>query len=112
MKYLFLLILFSFKCFANENLEGKLLLYGNCITCHHETKSISAPSLKIIKKRYHEAFKDKKIFVNYMVKWISSPNKQGSIMHDMIQKYELMPELGYDKETLEKIASYIYDMKK
>jgi hypothetical protein len=30
-------------------------------------------------------------------------------MSDMIEKYELMPQLGYDKDTLEKIAEYIYE---
>jgi hypothetical protein len=110
MKYLFLL-LFGFSSLYGKS-EGRLLLYGNCITCHHETKSISAPSLKIIKTRYHEAFRDKETFVNYMVEWISSPNLKGSIMHDMVKKYQLMPELGYDKDTLEKIARYIYYMER
>jgi len=110
MKLLFL-VLFAFGSLYGKS-EGRLLLYGNCITCHHETKSISAPSLKIIKKRYHEAFSTKETFVNYMVEWVASPNIKGSLMHDMIQKYELMPELGYDKVTLEKIAIYIYSMEK
>ena len=30
-------------------------------------------------------------------------------MHDAIKKYELMPELGYDLDTLKSIAEYIYD---
>ncbi len=111
MRYFFLLI-FCFSVSLYGKSEGRLLLYGNCITCHHETKSISAPSLKIIKKRYHEAFKDKETFVNYMAEWVNSPNARGSIMQDMVKKYGLMPELGYDKETLEKIALYIYGMEK
>ena len=110
MKILFL-VLFTFGSLYGKS-EGRLLLYGNCITCHHETKSISAPSLKIIKKRYHEAFATKETFVKYMVEWVSSPNIKGSLMHDMIEKHELMPELGYDKDTLEKIASYIYSMER
>jgi hypothetical protein len=88
---------------------GRLLLYGNCTTCHHIEKSISAPSMKIIKKRYLLAFPEKKDFVSFMSQWILKPNKDNSIMHDMIDKYELMPELGYDKDTLEKIAEYVYD---
>ncbi len=88
---------------------GRLLLYGNCTTCHYEKKSLSAPSLKVIKKRYIEAFPQKKDFVEYMSTWVLKPNKQNSIMSDMIEKYELMPQLGYDKDTLEKIAEYIYE---
>ena len=30
-------------------------------------------------------------------------------MSDAIKKYELMPELGYDIDTLRSIAEYIYD---
>ncbi len=95
----------------NADSYGRLLLYGNCITCHHETKSISAPSLMVIKQRYHEAFNDKKEFVKYMVNWVYKPSYEGSIMYDMIEKYKLMPELGYDKDTLEKIATYLYELK-
>lgn len=103
-------LIFHSQLIANQtNNYGKLLLDGNCITCHHPTKSISAPSLKIIKQRYHEAFNQKEAFINYMVNWVYQPSTEGSIMHDMIEKYELMPQLGYDKDTLEKIATYIYE---
>lgn len=110
LKIFFLLILCS-NLFADKNSYGKLLLDGNCITCHHPTKSISAPSLKIIKQRYHDAFTSKEMFINYMVDWVYKPSKKNSIMLDMIEKYELMPELGYDKDTLEKIANYLYENK-
>ncbi len=112
IKYLF--IIFVFYCFmhnlqASSSGYSRLLLYGNCITCHHPTKSISAPSLKIIKQRYHDAFNNKDLFVSYMVQWVYKSTKKGSIMHDMIDKYELMPQLGYQKDTLEEIAEYIYE---
>jgi len=45
------------------NNEARLLLDGNCITCHHETKAHSASSLKEIQKRYKAAFPNKKEFV-------------------------------------------------
>ncbi|WP_258239082.1 MULTISPECIES: cytochrome C [Arcobacteraceae] len=109
MKYLFLVLLFSLS--ANANSYGSLLLEGNCTTCHHKTKSISAPSLKIVVTRYKEAFSEKKEFVSYMSSWVLKPKEETSIMLDMIKKYELMPELGYDKDTLEIISSYLYDMK-
>ena len=31
-------------------------------------------------------------------------------LDDAIEKYKLMPMLGYDKETLEEISSYLYDL--
>jgi hypothetical protein len=32
-------------------------------------------------------------------------------MHDKIEKFELMPELGFDKSTVKIIAKYIYQGK-
>lgn len=104
--HLILIVLITTSVYANQ--YGRLLLYGNCITCHHETKSSSAPSLKILQQRYKEAFPDEKTFVEYMSTWVLNPDKSTSIMGDMIEKYQLMPQLGYDKDTLEKIATYIY----
>ena len=106
-----LFLLFCLNSYLTADSYGRLLLYGNCITCHHETKNISAPSLKIIQQRYKEAFPQKEDFVNYMSTWVLNPDEKTSMMHDIIEKYELMPQLGYDKDTLEKIAAYIYEIK-
>jgi hypothetical protein len=105
---IFLSLFYSSTLFGDNN-YGRLLLYGNCITCHHESKSISAPSLKILKDRYISIFPKKKDFVAYMSTWVLKPNKSGSVMKDMIERYEIMPELGYDIDTLKKIAIYIYE---
>ncbi len=86
-----------------------LLLHGNCTTCHEINTHKSAPSLKYIQKVYKTAFEDKKDFVSYMSNWVEKPNIEGSLMQDMIEKYELMPELAYDKDTLNIIAEYIYE---
>ena len=107
-KNLILTLLLTTSVYADS--YGRLLLYGNCITCHHETKSISAPSLKIIQQRYKDAFSEKKLFVEYMSIWVLNPDAKTSIMQDMISDYGLMPQLGYDKDTLEKIAAFIYEI--
>jgi len=107
MGKLLLFLLLSLNLFANS--YGALLLNGNCTTCHHPQKNISAPSLGFLKKRYIEAFPKKEDFVHYMSTWVLKPKQETSIMVDMVKKYELMPELGYDSDTLEKIATYIYE---
>jgi len=104
-----LLMIFIFTTILQADNYGALLLNGNCTTCHYIDKSLSAPSLKVIKQRYIEAFPQKELFVNYMSTWVLHPKEETSIMLDMIEKYELMPELGYDIDTLEKIAEYIYN---
>lgn len=95
------------------NLEGSnyksLLFHGNCITCHFELKSVSAPAVIDFKKRYKIAFPKKEDFVEYMATWIQHPNKNTSLMDDSITKYGLMPELGFDLDTLKQISAYIYE---
>ena len=41
-----LLILTTLISSLYANSYGELLLHGNCTTCHHIDKSISAPSMK------------------------------------------------------------------
>jgi len=108
IKYSFFFILFfSFSLYADS--LGSLLFHGNCITCHKETKAISAPSAVEFREHYLRAFPDKKDFVSYMSKWVQYPSKETSIMQDAIKKYELMPELGFEYTTLEIISEYIYE---
>jgi len=111
MKYISLIFFIMIISLNAQDSYGRLLLYGNCITCHHETKNISAPSLKVIKDRYKDVFKNEKEFVEYMSLWVLKPDEKTSIMQDMIDKYGLMPELGYDLDTLKKISKYIYNLK-
>lgn len=88
---------------------NSLLFNGNCVTCHFEKESVSAPSVIELQVRYKDAFPVRDDFIEYMSTWVQYPNAETSIMHDAIKKYELMPELGYDLDTLRSIAEYIYD---
>jgi cytochrome c551/c552 len=97
-----------YSSLSADNL-GSLLFHGNCVTCHNETKSISAPSMKKIREKYRSAFKDKKEFVEYMSNWVKEPDARTSLMDGAIKKYKLMPLLGYELETLRDITAYIYD---
>ena len=106
-KFIFLLLISS--SINAKNTSSLLLLNGNCTTCHFINQSISAPAMKIVQKRYKEAFKDKESFINYMSSWINNPNIEGSLMHDMIKKYELMPHMQFDEQTLKEITTYLYE---
>ena len=106
-KYLFSSLLFISSLNATD--MRSLLFHGNCVTCHDEHTSISAPSIDEIKANYIRAFPKKKDFIAYMSKWIVKPKKETSIMLDAIKKYELMPELGFDESTTRDIASYIFE---
>lgn len=109
MKFsLSILFILSFYSLEADDISS-LLFNGNCLTCHKETKTVSAPSVVEFKKRYISAFKNKEDFVNYMSEWVRNPNKETSLMHDAIKKHGLMPDLGFDEETLRDISAYIYE---
>ncbi|QKF82518.1 c-type cytochrome [Halarcobacter ebronensis] len=88
----------------------ELLFNGNCITCHRTDElNKSAPTIIEIRKRYIEVFPKKEEFVKHLSQWVYRPNEEKSIMQKAIQEYKLMPELGYDIDTLEQIAEFIYE---
>ena len=109
MKPIVLSFAFSFFYLLQADDTSSLLFNGNCISCHKETKSVSAPSVLEFKKRYKDAFANKENFVKQMSKWVSNPKEETSLMHDAIKKYGLMPHLCYELEMLKDITSYIYD---
>jgi len=91
---------------ANEN---RMLFYGNCISCHGEIRKPSAPHFAEIKGYYLLKFPTKEAFVDNMAKWVFKPNEKTSQLSHAIKKYKLMPFLSIDLDTLEKIATYIYE---
>ena len=104
------LILLGFISLHAADTMGALLFHGNCTACHAELqKSKSAPAMIEVRKRYKAAFPLKKDFVKYLSEWVHNPSAEKSIMQDAISKYELMPQLAYEKDVLEDIAAYIYD---
>jgi len=106
MKNIIIVLFATIYSFANS--YNELLFNGNCVTCHFKNKAVSAPSMKEVKKRYITAFPNKKDFTNYMAKWVVRPNSSTSLMSDAILKYELMPELGFQLDTVKEISEYIY----
>lgn len=104
-----LILSIAIQLYATDYKE--LLFHGNCITCHFIDRSVSAPSMRSVQEVYKDAFPNKKEFIEYMSSWAEHPNKEGSLMHYAIDKYELMPELGFDKDTLMEISDYIYNLR-
>ena len=104
-----LLLFFTFVSLDAADNMGALLFHGNCTTCHNELQNKSAPAMIEVRRRYMQAFADKKDFVKYLSEWVHDPDAKKSIMQDAIAKYELMPQLSYEKDVLEDIAAYIYD---
>jgi hypothetical protein len=104
---IFTILLLAINLHADD--YGSLLFHGNCTTCHFEEKTVSAPAVIDFKKRYMTAFPKKEEFVDYMAAWVKHPSEETSIMRDAIEKHGLMPELGFELDTLQIIAKYIYE---
>lgn len=109
MKFNLFIFFILFSHFLEAGEVSSLLFNGNCLTCHRETKTESAPSVVEFKKRYINAFSNREDFINYMSEWVQHPKEETSLMHDAIKKHGLMPDLGFDIETLKEISAYIYD---
>ena len=105
-KLIFIILIFLNNLLANEN---KLLFYGNCISCHGEVGKRSAPHFAEIKGYYLVKYPTKKEFVNHLSHWVFKPNKKTALLQDAIKKYNLMPFLSIDLDTLKQIATYIYE---
>ncbi len=84
---------------------------GNCGSCHTKSDPSSAPLLQNVIKRYKEKYPTKKEFVKALSSWVYKPNEKNSLFPKAIKHYSLMPELSIDKETLQGIATYLYDKK-
>jgi cytochrome c551/c552 len=107
MRRLWIVVLLS--AFLNASPSGETLFQGNCLTCHDDTKTISAPAIKEVQARYKQTFETKESFSAFMVAWVSAPNAQTALMPQAVKKYGLMPLLGYDQESLEAIAAFLYE---
>jgi len=108
MRIFLLSILLAIFSFANS--LGQTLFEGNCITCHHRTKAISAPSAAQIQSVYKSKFKTKEAFVNFMSLWVANPNPDTALMGEAIKEFEIMPSnLGYDAFTLKTVAEFLYE---
>ncbi len=90
---------------------GETLFNGNCVTCHKIDTPNSAPTIGEIQMRYKKALLTKEAFVTFMAKWVEKPDAKTALMPEAISQYGLMPELGFDHETLREIGLFLYEKK-
>ncbi len=98
---------------STTNDEGYELLKSKCYACHSvSTKShddIIAPPMIAVKRHYINNYDNKKDFVNAIVNWALDPKEENAVMFGAVRRFKVMPKMGFKKEELTKIASYIYD---
>ncbi|HRV55250.1 MAG TPA: DUF3365 domain-containing protein [Mangrovimonas sp.] len=91
--------------------EGFKILNTSCFSCHNpnpKNKTKVAPSPQEIKLAYLNKYTDFDNFLEHFVAFQENPLKANAIMPEAIDKYGIMPKLGYTKEQLTAVAGYIY----
>ena len=102
------LIIFLIITISNAD-ENRTLFFGNCIACHGDFGKQSAPHLIEVKGYYMMKYPKKDDFIRELSSWVFKPNRDKALLKNEIKKYNLMPYLGIDLNTLQKIATYIYE---
>jgi hypothetical protein len=99
---------------GNERLaiysEGKRLMENKCYVCHNpnvKEAHLIAPALVDIKALYY--MDKEEDFITSFISFIDNPDKTKAKLPEAVEKYGLMPYQRYDKESLRKIALYIYN---
>lgn len=88
------------------------LMKGNCFTCHVPRGSESArnaPPMYAVKKHYMEGDPTKEEFVSSMLGFLQNPTEEKSKMPGAVEKFGLMPNMGYSEKQIKTIATYLYD---
>ncbi len=92
---------------------GLILMKQKCYACHSVSSKnhdeIIAPPMIAVKRRYEKSHNSKDEFVNAIISWVSKPSEEDAIMYGAVKKFNVMPSLGYKKDEVKKIASYMFD---
>jgi len=86
---------------------GETLFNGNCVTCHKIDIPNSAPTIGEIQTRYKKSLPTQEAFVAFIAKWVQKPDAKTALMPEAISQYGLMPELGFDNESLREIGLFL-----
>ncbi len=96
--------------------KGYQLMQQKCFVCHMEKPdpsnkaSMIAPPMMRVQEHYKPSYKNKDEFVNAIVTFVSSPDEKKALMPGAVRKFNLMPNLGYDKEEIKLIAETLFDI--
>ena len=103
----------SFKTVKTVGTENPdVLLHNKCVICHQKSEGQVrqlAPLISEFTIVYKEKYKSKEEFIKAITDFVSEPKQEKALMSDAVATYNLMPKLNYNKETIEAIATYLYD---
>lgn len=92
--------------------ETKALLDSKCMVCHGIKESqdeMLAPPFAHIQKKYSKVSSSKESFIESFVDFTLNPNEDQAMMFGALKQFNLMPNLGFERTEVEKIALYVYE---
>lgn len=97
----------------NDLLEGKKLMETQCYLCHNpkadENEGRIAPPMVAVKTRYLMEYPSKENFTEAIVSFTEHPSIKNALMKGAIKKFGVMPQQVFQKNSVYKIAQYMYD---
>jgi len=96
---------------ATDNATGQQLFDRHCSVCHSmEPPPKTAPPVLGIALHYREAFGDKTLATEYMVKFMQKPDSPLSKLEPAaIRRFGLMPPMSMSLQELKKVAAWLWD---
>ncbi|PIE50236.1 MAG: hypothetical protein CSA38_04070 [Flavobacteriales bacterium] len=92
--------------------EGKELLEKKCFLCHSPSakfEEIVAPPMVAVKSMYLKDGMSREQFIQDFVNFSKNPTQEKAKLSHAVERFNLMPNLGFEDKMLTKIAEYVYD---
>lgn len=96
---------------ADKMSSGFQLLENNCFSCHNPDNSSSvviAPHFAKVKSTYLNESEDFEEFSKLMIRFLSNPSLENSVMHDQVERFGLMPGMNFNEIQYTDMAYYLY----
>ncbi len=93
-----------------KTLSAKELFDTKCGICHWQKmpENPVAPPVYNVRRRYLMQYATEEKFVNAVTSWVENPEHEKALLHGAVERFNVMPKLGYTKDEVRKIARYIY----
>ena len=97
----------SFSVLADANEASFNAL---CTSCHSTQGSsgIAPPAFGVV-SHTKEVYPSREAFVQRVVDWVTNPNADEALMPGAVNKFGVMPKLGYPEDQVRAAANYLFD---
>lgn len=92
--------------------RGRIVFDNACIRCHGlDASTESAPAMRDVAIRYHEAFFDEAAAVDRIAIWIGAPSGDEALLPDSATgHWSLMKRVALDRDLAEDVGHFIWSL--